>query len=270
VNSRLHHRLPWIVLGVAGLVAPLFRGQSQGEGGLTGAAHAGEGGGRAAAEALREECFVLEQVAEEGRSSGGRDEAPQVVGVARCRRLLLDEGWQLEWDVHFLEEQTRVLHVERWSASGVAMIWRELRPRSGRTVTAQWSDEGRALLVREWGGPQRVEVEVPAPGGGVLPLGLLELAREGVVEGGVLRTFDPLARAFEPLRMSQALEVDGTRRVELRREDGTQAATWWLDGEGLSGFCWQGGGLRARRVGAGEYEERLQPAPPPEPVADSR
>jgi hypothetical protein len=150
------------------------------------------------------------------------------------------------------------------------MIWRELRPQSGRTLTGQWADDGGALLVREWGGPVRLEREAPAAGGGVLPLSLLELARAEAIEGGTVRAFDPLSCSFETLDLGQEREEDGARRVELVREDGTRAATWWLDGERLVAFQWQGGGPRARRIDAEEYEERLRPAPAPEPVAAGR
>jgi len=103
----------------------------------------------------REEFFVLEEPIEPGQApalEGGPSLELRAVGLAIARRLQVDAGHQLEWDILFPDQGTRVLHIERWSEAGTRLIWRELRPGSGRSLSAEWLDEGDGLRLREWAG----------------------------------------------------------------------------------------------------------------------
>lgn len=218
---------------------------------------------------LREECFVLELQAEQEGPAGAPATAPSPsgetaagaasVGLARARRLLSSSGQQLELDVVFFDDSTRVLHVEHSAGGEAKLVWRELRPGSGRTLSAHWLDGSRSLEVREWAGRRSHQTEVQAPSGGILPLHLLELVRDGALEGGSVPVFDPLSRALEAVALRVIIEPASSRRVELVREDGTLAGVWEFDGASLVAFQWQAGGLRARRIAPEEYARRLEP-----------
>jgi len=254
-----HRFSPWTVLALAGVLSTLVRI----------AAPAQDGGERpepaadqAPTDALREEYFVVEQPATAAeRATKGREESTDSVGLVCCRRLALDDGWQVEWDVRFPAEETRLLQIERHGSTGTSLVWREMRPGAGRTLTAEWSEEGDGLIVREWSGRQRREEELPARTGAILPLHLLELLREDTLADGRLLVFDPLSRSLDAVTLRTTLQDDATRSAELVRDDGTLAGVWQLDGERLLSFQWQGGDLRARRISRDEYRERLEPVP---------
>lgn len=222
-----------------------------------------------AAAPSRVETFVIEHVEANGSGSdawsqlGGRDASSQeAAGYLLWRRSEGAQGATLEWDVRFVERETRVLEIERPGAGGTTLVYRELRPQSGRTLSAEWIDEGSALRLREWGGPVGLQQRLDDCDGGRFRLGLLEDLRRDDRTSGAARVFDPLARRFEHLRV----EVEhgaaegpwaGTRMVRLAREDGSSAGAWLLRGEEVLGFQWQAGGLRARRIDAQEYARRM-------------
>jgi len=221
---------------------------------------------------LREEHFAIEQIAgtsdlaAEGELSetSPTRESTTVLGVARCRKLTLPEGEQIEWDVQFLGEGTRVLHIERPSPRGNSLVWREILPGAGRTVTARCTG-GLKLALREWAGRLDQKSELDAPQGTVFPLQLLEQARANAELPPLALVFDPLARQIEAWSLSVDDLGSGARRIDLARADGTLAGRWLLRGGELVGFQWQGGNLRGRRVSADEYQRLLAPpAAPPE------
>jgi hypothetical protein len=223
---------------------------------------------------LREELFALEQIEDQveldlGAALPTADDAgpsaePKIAGVARCRKLALPGGQQLELDVQFVAEGARVLHIERSGADGTTLVWREILPGAGRTVSARCVRDGTALALREWAGRLAVQSELASPSGLTLPLHLLELARTGADLPASVQHFDPLARQLEALALSATELESGARRIDLTRPDGTLAARWLLQGGELAGFQWQGGNLRARRIAAGEYERLLAPPAPPD------
>ena len=207
------------------------------------------------------EYFVLEQPGEPGTPldlEAVPALEPRQAGLACWRRLAVDGGHQLEWDVVFPEQGTRVLHTERWTVAGSRLVWRELRAGSGRSLSAEDLEGGTGLRLREWAGRFRQALEIEAPGPYVLPLQLLELARRGALPPEGAWVFDPLARSFErvrPCEPAPGSSVD-RERIDLLREDGTSAGSWIFDEGGLQAFGWQAGGLRARRISAEEYQRR--------------
>ena len=216
---------------------------------------------------LREELFAVEQVAgtsdlaaaSELSASSRSPEGTTALGVVRCRRLTLPEGEQLEWDVQFLGDGARVLHIERSGSSGNSLVWREILPGAGRTVTARCLRDGSQLAVREWAGRLDQKSEIAAPQPLSLPLQLLEQARANAALPPQALVFDPLARQLEAWTVSVEELDSGARRVDLARADGTLAARWFLSGQDLVGFQWQGGNLRGRRITSEEYERLLAP-----------
>jgi hypothetical protein len=222
---------------------------------------------------LREELFAIEQIAgtsdlaaePEPFESSASKEGTTVLGVARCRRLTLPEGEQLEWDVQFLGEGTRVLHIERSSSGGNSLVWREILPGAGRTVTARNARDGTQLALREWAGRLDQKSEIAAAQAIAFPLQLLEQARASAELPPQALVFDPLARQVEAWSVTVEELESGARRVDLARADGTLAARWLLRDAELVGFQWQGGNLRGRRVSAEDYARLLEPpAAPPE------
>ena len=212
-------------------------------------------------EILREEFFALELA----------ETPPRVVGYAAWRRRREEQGQQVEWDLHFTADSTRVLHVERLDNGGGNLVWREWRPGSGRTLNVAWASDAQALECVEWGRSQALRSRLDAPQGAVMPLYLLELARRGDLDRGSFTLFDPLARALEPVRATttyatreraqpsardQAAPVL-ERTVEFTRDDGTHAGAYTFCGDDLVRFRWQDGMLSARRIEAGEYSAAL-------------
>jgi hypothetical protein len=125
----------------------------------------------------------------------------------------------------------------------------------------EWSREQAALDVVEWGRSQGVRTTLPAPGGAVLPLYLLELVRHGDIEEGSFPCVDPLARSIERVRLAttfgahecddEAFDVE--RTVELVADDGVATGVYTFRGDELVGWRWQHGGLSARRIPASDY-----------------
>jgi hypothetical protein len=212
-------------------------------------------------EILREEFFALELA----------ETPPRVVGYAAWRRRREEPGQQVEWDLHFTPDDTRVLHVERLDAGGGNLVWREWRPGSGRTLSVAWESGAQALECVEWGRAQALRSRIEAPQGAVMPLYLLELARRGDLDRGTFNLFDPLARSLEPVHATTSYATRGAagaklagqaepvleRTVEFTRDDGTRAGAYTFCGDDLVRFRWQDGTLSARRIEAGEYSAAL-------------
>jgi hypothetical protein len=211
---------------------------------------------------LRVERFVLERTTLDARGHTAVD----VVGFVERRRLVAEKGVQLECDVRFLRspnaegarESQRLSHVECQSPTGPRCLWRELGRAGGRSVAAEWSRDGRALDVVEWGigGTQRGTLV--GARSVVMPLFLAELVREGKLASGSVTVFDPLARTLEPISVRTIYGPESASRVvELTRADGTLFQRWTFAGVELTSFQWQEGNLVARRVEREEYEREL-------------
>jgi hypothetical protein len=230
----------------------------------------------AAAPAQRVEAFVLEQVdplaavdlwtllgAPPRTPYGEAATPPEELGFLQWRRSEDGPVRTLEWDLLFNESETRLLEVERRDAAGESLVWREMQPRSGRTLCADRIDEGATLRLREWGGRDGRQVRLVDCAGGRFRLGLLEELRESAQPPPAASVFDPLARRFEHLAVSvETGAADGpwagARLVRLTREDGSSAGTFLVREGAVVGFQWQAGGLRARRIELDEYRLRLE------------
>ena len=253
---------------VAALAAPVLPGSAGGRGSA-----AGETSNPSEARVLREEFFVLETLPADldplvpGDLERTHHEA-QEVGLVACRRRNDDSGRLLEWDVRFLDSDTRLLHVERETEHGASLVWREWQADRGRTLTLEPLEGGGARLL-EWGRERPVRGELEPDF--VLPLGLLERLRLGELETGAFRVFDPLAREVELIRIhtraseprprpavaNQAPVAALERRVvELVGPDDRLRGSYVFEGVDLVAFQWQSGHLRARRVDATDYLRR--------------
>lgn len=217
---------------------------------------------RASASEGVEEWFVLQLPVP--AQAGGRPTVEEV-GLASLRRKLVDGVEQVEWDLRFFGDDTRVSHVERWVEGRPRLSWREWRPRSGRSLSAELGSAGLALV--ESGQRQTLRTQLPVPEGVLFPIALLEATRAGTLGSGRVPWFDPLARQVEQLSLQVAFspepQPDSTgapvleRRVQLVRDDGTLAAEWTFRGRELWNARWQAGGMLARRVRSEDWESRL-------------
>lgn len=223
---------------------------------------------------LREEFFELTLDRED--TARGRVAATTVGVLAwRCRS---GPDAQLEWDLSMPLDGGRLLEVEPQTPTGPQMIWRELRPGAGRSLTVNWDDDGQTLNTLEWGREETVRRRIPAPEGSVLPLFLLEQMRRGDAGHGRFLVFDPLSLALEPVELStriftvapggskramgptvQAalLSFELRREITLKRDDGTLAGEYLFRGNELLSFRWQTGGISGRRIAESEYSERI-------------
>jgi hypothetical protein len=222
-------------------------------------------GGAPSLEAVeRVECFALElDTPVEGRSAH--------VGFAKLTRTEVGDETLLEWDLHFVEEDVRVLHVERVGLAGAKLVWREMTAGRGRTVLAELASDSATLRVIDWASVRERE-DVHVVSGALLPLGCLELVRRGELCDGVQPVFDPLSRALEPLSTETRYEgapVAGEsdawkleREVEASRTDGTRAWSARFSGDELLAYRWQSGGLVARRIAAEDYSTEIDALAP--------
>lgn len=193
------------------------------------------------------------------------------LGIVEFRRRPVDGGWQLEQDVAFPFEGVRLMAVECLSAKSPRLVWREVTPRGGRTIFAEWMARSQELKVLEWGLDGSLRESLETSRGAIMPHYLLELVRSGRVDGGSFEVFDPLRGRLEHWTLEQRYVLgepgdertaeDPThpqREIELRRDDGTLAGRYRFEGTELVAFQWQEGGLELRRIDPAEYEERRQ------------
>lgn len=208
------------------------------------------------------------------------------VGLVALRRRRVDGGWQLEQDIAFPFEGVRVMAVECLSEASPRLVWREVTPRGGRTLFAEWRERSEELRVVEWGLDGTLRESLRTGQGAVMPQYLVELARSGGVDGGTFAIFDPVTGGLERWSLTQRYLADAEpagetpgllRELELRREDGTLAGRYRLRGAALVEMAWQEGGLRLCPVSEEGYrrrclewglEEAEEPAPGSGPVRE--
>ncbi|MBM3992068.1 MAG: hypothetical protein FJ298_13815 [Planctomycetes bacterium] len=208
------------------------------------------------------EWFVLQLPAAAPRA---RPDAVEEIGLAALWRRGTPSAGQFEWELRFFGEDTRVSHVERWGQGAPRLAWREWRPRSGRTLSAELGAKGIVLV--ESGQRQAVRASLPTPEGARFPIAVLEAARNGTLGPGRTAWLDPLARAIEELSVRVEFSAQPQRDasgelvlercVRLDRDDGTTAAEWTFRGTELWSARWQSLGTQARRVSATEWEARV-------------
>lgn len=212
----------------------------------------------------RAEHFLLEQPAPASspRAPGGGPPRRPAPALVEWRRSRQPDGLSLELQVHFLESGISTYHVEQLSAGRTRLVYRELVPRSGRTLLVEWTRGATALRCTEWGVGGRLVEELDAGQGAVFPLYLAELLRAGHSTEGAQKVLDPLARNLEAQWIRTSYGPDGEsgflRSAEVRREDGSLAVRYDFRGSELVGIQWQEGGWRARRISPEDFERRLR------------
>jgi hypothetical protein len=204
------------------------------------------------------------------------------LGLAEFRRRKVNGGWQLEQDVAFPFEDVRLMAVECLSPKSPRLVWRELTPRGGRTIFAEWGVKDEELKVLEWGQDGSLRESLDTSRGAVMPQYLLELVRAGNVSSGQFEVFDPIVGGLDlwtleitfpaPPDEAQALVL---RQAEFRRSDGSLAGRYRFAGGDLVEFQWQEGCLRLRKINAQAFQGRqiawgLGEQEDPEPLSGKR
>ena len=162
-----------------------------------------------------------------------------------------DEGWTVESETLFVAEKTRLLHTEELSPTARRLVWREIRPPSGRTVRLEWPGEG-PLSSYDQGGGAVLRRELEPGARASLPLALIELLRSGG-EGGSYSVYQPLSNAFEEL-VASVSDRGSERAIVLRRADGDLAGRFLFRGEECAEFQWQEGGAIGTPIERAEYD----------------
>lgn len=168
---------------------------------------------------------------------------------------------RLEQEITFFDADTRVIHIERLHPNVRRLVWREVRPGSGRTLLVNWSLHAGMRSTETIGGAI-VRRDHDVSRGAFLPLYLVDLARERNAFDGAFRVFQPLARAIEDVHLETWVEIgsggapgEADRFVlSMRRSDGTSAGRYAFEGERLVAFQWQRGGPVAREISRNEYD----------------
>jgi hypothetical protein len=164
-------------------------------------------------------------------------------------------GLRVELELLFLESGVRLIHIERSRAPDGAdekervLVFRELREGGGRTLFLEGDPRGGYTSL-ESGAP--VALRRSHPGPGELPLLLVEATLRGAEIPAQAEVFDPLAAAFEPVRLDLddgslvLTRADGSRRWRIAFQDGLPVE-----------FAWQERGPRARAIPRADYERLL-------------
>lgn len=224
------------------------------------------------ASATRLECFLLTAPPAPDAAASAR---PLELGLCAWRRSGEEDELQLELEIIWFPSAPRgpvhrVLHVERLTAEGPRLVWREFGAGPGRCLLAEWAQGGAGLVTIDWSTGECVRGAIDTAEGAVFPLYLLELVRSGQAVAGPLPRFDPLSRSLEPVSVRTSYETPEDaaaagldarggvlRSVELVRADGSLATRCRFAGTELEAFQWQEDGARARRIPPAEYERRL-------------
>ncbi len=184
--------------------------------------------------------------------SGAREAEP--IGLVRWLSGPAPEiegGWTVENEILFFAGGTRLYHSEHLAPTNRRLVWREVRPHSGRTVRLEWPGDGPPVSFESTGGTVlRKEL---APGTQPLfPLALVEFLRSSGASGRY-SVYQPLGNDFEELEAS-VLDHGSEREVELRRTNGDLAGRYRFQDGNWVEFQWQEGGTVARPVDRAEYD----------------
>lgn len=125
----------------------------------------------------------------------------ETVGIAALRRSKSERGVLLEWEARFFVEDLRLLHIERSTAEGQKLVWREIGAGRGRSLNCERSIYTQTLKIVEWDDPC-VREEFPAAADVWLPLALLEAARADRLPSGRMRVFEPLSRSIAEVELA--------------------------------------------------------------------
>jgi len=189
------------------------------------------------------------------------DEAERIPGPSGLVRWISgpdperEGSWRVEFEASFFESNTRVIHTERMQPSVRELVFREVRPKAGRTLYLSWDPAAGVRSLEMMAGELRRE-ELDPGRGALFPLSAVEMVRQGVDFQGSVPVFQPLIGALEALEFS--VGDDGPERVlELTREDGLLAGSYRFRETQLVSFRWQDGGAVASRISRAEYEALL-------------
>ncbi len=180
------------------------------------------------------------------------------LGVARLFRAEGAAGESLEWETRFFDPDVRIFHVETLGRDTLALAWREVGPRHGRSVRMSLDLAANFVHVADTAGGSVRQRELELGSGAFAPLFLVELLRAGRLSPGEYRRLEPNAGAIAPL----LLELDplpgtlhrGWRLASWRRPDGSSAGRFLFAGEKLLACELQAGGLVARAIPEAEYQ----------------
>lgn len=141
-------------------------------------------------------------------------------------------------------ERVVVRHVETRDTLGWRLSWRELGG-AGSSLLAERSPEGR-LSWRAWDGSASTRGAFDKAST-LFPLEAVELFRAGRGPKGAFELYEPTTRA-RTMVVAAHRSVEGGRSIEWVRPDGLVAASLRFEGEELTEFTLQAGGLRAALV----------------------
>ena len=185
------------------------------------------------------------------------------LGVAAVHVGAEKDSMRTEMRLDYFPIKTRVMHVERQTPTGPRLIWRETRPRSGRTVMVDWGPDGESLTSVDWSGRDaRRQEELPEVGA-LLPLYLINHVREGQFLGGRFDIFNPISNRVEEWTASVKrvallpTSPNRARRLVLTRADGSLSGEYIFVGKELILFRLQRGGPVAVRTDRASYDAAL-------------
>ncbi len=204
---------------------------------------------------------TLAEIAVGAASPQQAEQVPEpILGAVKIYSAVREGEARLESHFELFGVATRVVHVEQLDPNGPRLVWREMRTQSGRTVRAEWSEEGGELAMMEWSGVQQERRLEQPDSGAMLPLYLRERVREGAFLQGAFEVFDPLAGQVET-RIAKTEFIDmaplvarSVRSVRWIREDESLAEESWFFGEELIAFRFAEGGPLAVRVDRKRYD----------------
>ena len=185
---------------------------------------------------------------------------PQL-GVASIHIASELDQMRSEMRLDFFPIKTTVIHIERQSANGPRLIWRERRLRSGRTVQVDWSADGNSLSSVDWSGRDANRRQSRPESGALLPLYLVEQVRGGQFLSGRFDVFSPLSNRVEEWTATvKRFRVPWfgpgfARQLVLRRKNGSLAGEYIFQNEELLLFRLQQGGVVAVRTSRKIYEQ---------------
>jgi len=187
-----------------------------------------------------------------------------VLGVAAVHVGAEKDAMRTEMRLDYFPIKTRVMHVERQTPTGPRLIWRETRPRSGRTVMVDWGPDGESLTSVDWSGRDALRQEELPEVGALLPLYLINHVREGQFLGGRFDIFNPISNRVEEWTASVKrvallpTSPNHARRLVLTRADGSLAGEYIFVGKELLLFRLQRGGPVAVRTDRAGYDAALR------------
>ncbi|MFT7662344.1 MAG: hypothetical protein ACI87A_000560, partial [Planctomycetota bacterium] len=187
-----------------------------------------------------------------------------VIGVAAMHVGAEVDAKRTELHLEYFPIKTSVMHVERQTAGGPRLIWRERRLRSGRTVQVDWSADGDSLSCVDWSGRDATRRNARPESGALLPLFLIERVRAGQFLSGRFDVFSPLSNQIEEWTATVNrvpwpwLGTGFARQLVLTRKDGSLAGEYFFQNDELFLFRLQLGGAVAVRTSRASFDKSFR------------